>query len=103
MLPEAASERKLPSLSRAFGVHAFLEQARIIKTLVDLLFCIASHAIETAILINFERVKSMLKIRHNDLVAPLAERVIRSGMVSTPALKARAINLPPRYVHDTPG
>ncbi|MGZ4944309.1 MAG: hypothetical protein ACXV6K_08535 [Halobacteriota archaeon] len=75
----------------------------IVKTLVDPLFYIASYTIEAAILINLERIEPSLKLWHNDLIAPLAGRVISSVMGSTPALKAHAVNLPPRYVHNTPG
>ncbi|MGZ4949083.1 MAG: hypothetical protein ACXV5D_08590, partial [Halobacteriota archaeon] len=103
LLLKAASERKLPSLSWAFGAQAFLEQFWIIKTLVYFFFCIASYTIHAAILINLERIEPLLKIWHNDLIAPLAGRVISSVMVSTPALKTHTVNLPPCYVHDTPG
>ncbi len=72
MLPEAAAERELPFLSGAFGTQAFPKQLWIIEALVDLLFSIAPHAVETTTLVNFERIKSTLKIRRNDFIAPLA-------------------------------
>ncbi len=102
MLSEAASECEVPSLSRAFGAHALPEQVRIIKAAVDLLFYVVVQAVEAAVLIDLKGVESSLEIRHDDLVAPFPSRIMSIALISTPALKAHALDLPSRYVHHTP-
>ncbi len=101
MLPETAAERKLPPLASTFRAQAFLKQFWIIKALVNVLFFSASHTAEVAALVDFEGIESTLDIRDDDLIAPFVRWIEHVFVFSTPALKAHAVNLPPRYVHDT--
>ena len=89
-----ASQSEPPSLSRTFCEQTLFEQFWIVKTLVDLLFAIASDAEETAILVHFERFKVSLQIGYYDLVTPGRGWVVRMFMFGIPLPVSLSLNFP---------
>ena len=81
-------------MSRTFCEQTLFEQFWIVKTLVDLLFGIASDAEETAIFVHFQRFKVSLQIGYYDLVTPGRGGVVRMLMFGIPLLVPLSLNFP---------